>query len=333
MTMRILLLLAAATLARVASAQQDLPDLVVYTPTLAENAHEELKAILPADCTLQPADQCVDGPGTRKLLRFSVLALNRGTADLFLGTPTAGDPRFVYSSCHKHFHFESFARYELRARGGTTVVKTGQKRSFCVEDLRTDPEFPQARACAADVDCQGHGHCRNGVCMYDCTYQGIQPGRGDIYESNLDCQWIDTTDVPPGEYDLWVFLNTEQLLPESDYTNDAAMVPVTVGPAAGAPTPTLRVHAKKKVRVGKPLKIAWKTKLAGGADGISGYDVWLSRDGGTTFPELLATGITTRRLRWTATGAGTDAAVVRVDAWTKALVRGSATSGSLRIKP
>src|SRR5688572_23488717 len=258
--MRALVFLLLAGVARA----QGLPDLTVYAPVLAENAREELKTIAPDDCTLQPSDACVDGPGMRKLLRFSVLVLNRGTADLFLGTPSADDPLFVFSQCHDHFHFDSFARYELRPRGGTTAVKHGQKRSFCVEDLRTDPDAPFARPCTTDPDCEGHGQCANGVCQYNCDYQGIQPGRGDIYESNLDCQWIDTTDVAPGEYDLWVLLNTERLLPDADHGNDAATVPVTVGPPAGAPVPSVRVRVKKKAKVGRTLKIAWKTKLEGG---------------------------------------------------------------------
>jgi hypothetical protein len=321
-------------LAGVARAQ-GMPDLVLYTPALAENVHEELKPIALDSCTLQAADLCIDGPGLRKLLRFSVLALNRGTADLFVGTPTPDDPRFVYSDCHKHYHFESFARYELRTRGGAAVVKTGQKRSFCIEDLHTDPEAPFSRSCTSDLDCQGHGQCANGICQYNCLYQGIQTGRGDIYESSLDCQWVDTTDVPPGEYDLWVLLNTEQLLPESDYTNDAGMIPVTVGPAADAPLPVVHVRTKKKAKLGKTVKIAWKTKLTGGRDGLAGYDVWLSRDGGATFAELLATGLaaTTRKLRWTADGATTDTGVVKVIAWTKALARGQGTSHTLRIVP
>jgi hypothetical protein len=326
--MRLLAFLVLAGLARA----QGLPDLTVYAPVLAENAREELKTIAPGDCTLQPSDACVDGPGMRKLLRFSVLVLNRGTADLFLGTPSPDDPLFVFSQCHDHFHFESFAKYELRERGGATAVKGGQKRSFCVEDLRTDPEAPYARACTADPDCEGHGRCANGVCQYNCTYQGIQPGRGDIYESNLDCQWIDTTDVPPGDYDLWVMVNTEQLLPDSDHSNDAAMVPVTVGPAADAPVPGVKVRVKKKAKVGRTLKIAWKTKLAGGLADVAGYDVWLARDG-TTFAELLATGTTARKLRWPVAGAPSANAVVKVVAWTKALQRGSGTSRPLRIVP
>src|SRR6185369_4170475 len=99
------LLLALASLARAQGA-----DLVVHVPTLAENAREELKPIAVDDCTLQASDLCIDAPGLRKVLRFSVLALNRGTEDLFLGAPSTEDPRFVFSECHNHFHFESFAR-------------------------------------------------------------------------------------------------------------------------------------------------------------------------------------------------------------------------------
>jgi hypothetical protein len=329
--MRALVLLVLAVSVRLASAQ-GMPDLMVYVPALMENEHEELKSIGPDDCTLQPSDRCVDGPGLRKLLRFSVLVLNRGDADLFLGTPTAGDPRFVFSQCHNHFHFESFARYELRPRGGAVPIKLGQKRSFCIEDLRADPDDPKARACTSDADCDGHGKCANGVCQYNCTYQGIQPGRGDIYESNLDCQWIDTTDVAPGEYDLWVFVNTEGLLPESDLTNDSAMIPVTVGPAADAPVPTVKVRVKKKAKVGRPLKIAWKTKLAGGLSNVAGYDVFLARDG-VNFTELLATGVDAKKYKWTVAGAASQNAAIKIVAWTKALQRGSGTSRPLRIVP
>lgn len=322
------MLLALAAVARA----QGMADLIVHEGTLATNAREELKPIDVNSCTLQASDACIDKAGIRKVLRFSVLAVNRGTADLKLGSPV-GDPRFVFSQCHNHYHFESFARYELRALGTSTVVKSGRKRSFCIEDLRTDPDNPTAgRSCTTTAECDGHGECANGTCQYNCNYQGIQPGRADIYESNLDCQWIDTTDVPPGDYDLWVLLNTEQLLPESDYTNDSGHVQVTVGPAPGTPVPTVQVRTKKKARVGKVLKIAWKPKLKGGTKNLDAFDVWLARDG-VTFSELLVTNTSDRKLRWTVTGAPSDHAAIEVVAWTKAMAHGSGRSRPLRIVP
>ena len=81
--------------------------------------------------------------------------------------------------------------------------------------------------------------------------------------------------------------------------------------------------------------MGWKTKLRGGRKGIHGYDVWLSRDGGATFAELLATDLApnTRKLRWTVAGAPTDAAVVQVVAWTKELQRGRGSSRPAAIVP
>jgi IS5 family transposase len=97
----------------------------------------------------------------------------------------------------------------------------------------------------------------------------------------------------------------------------------------------VKVRAKKKVRLGKDLKIGWKLKLPGGRKNVAMYDAWISRDDGATFPELIATGLlgAAHSLKWTATGAATDQAVVKVVAWTKALQRAEGTSRTLRIVP
>ena len=43
----------------------------------------------------------------------------------------------------------------------------------------------------------------------------------DNYKNNIDCQWIDITDLKPGNYSMRVVVNTQRLVPESDYSNNA----------------------------------------------------------------------------------------------------------------
>src|SRR5206468_2128450 len=75
--------------------------------------------------------------------------------------PNGGE--FVYSACHMHYHFNTFARYELRQPGTSTVVTVGQKRSFCVEDTVQVSD-------SAPVDKK---YCCNSTCG---NLQGVQVG-------------------------------------------------------------------------------------------------------------------------------------------------------------
>ena len=331
-----------------AALAQPVANLTLDTQELAASVTYDLISKAPTDCVLQPADRCVDAPGARKLLRFSVFAINNGTADVFFGPPNLdaklpnGDPLFVYSACHGHYHFETFGRYELRVRGGTTPVKEGQKRSFCVEDTRPAPGAT-ARTCTTDDDCAGSGRCSQQqiphVCRYDCTYQGIQVGWGDLYPSTLDCQWIDVSDVAPGDYDVCVFLNTAHLIPESNYDDDSGCAPVTIdGPSTAHPAPTVKVRAprrKTKARVGRPLTIAWQKHIRGGVKHMKVQEVWFSPDGGTSY-QFIAGALAPGRhsYRWAVpSGSATDAAMIRVIVWSTDLQRGIGLSVPFRIAP
>ena len=61
---------------------------------------------------------------------------------------------------------------------------------------------------------------------YSCLRQGISRGWADVYTSDLPCQWIDVTDLPPGRYTLRLVVNPLRTLPESDYDNNLFTIDV-----------------------------------------------------------------------------------------------------------
>jgi hypothetical protein len=154
-------------------------------------------------------------PGERRLLRFSTETRNVGGADLVLGRPQNSPELFEFQECHGHYHFRGFAGYRLLDQQGA-VVRTGNKVSFCLEDVIPWDVWSPSWS------------------KYDCEEQGIQAGWADVYDSGLPGQWIDITGVPAGDYLLEVTINPDRILRESDYTNNSAVVPVTI-PAEQAP--------------------------------------------------------------------------------------------------
>ena len=180
-------------------------DLTIDAARLQSSMVIRTKVFKAGDCALVEA--CVNGSGKRKLLRFDVATPNIGNADLILGNP-ANNSLFVYSPCHGHYHFSDYANYDLLNANGSSVV-AGHKQAFCLEDFsRYDPAAGPAK--------------------YTCSNQGISVGWQDVYGSYLDCQWIDITDIQPGNYQLRVTINPLGKLTESTLTNNVATVPVKI---------------------------------------------------------------------------------------------------------
>ncbi|MCS6798666.1 MAG: lysyl oxidase family protein [Myxococcota bacterium] len=188
------------------------PDLWVDASRIEGNYTVRWEYFSMDHCAL--VERCVEAPGWRRLLRFDTWTPNTGEADMYLGPPTRYATHFEYSPCHDHYHFNTYARYFLLRRDGTVAAR-GHKQAFCLLDYYRYPGTDNRGA------------------IYDCGHQGIQRGWQDVYHASLDCQWVDVTDVPPGEYLLRIELNYAHELLERDYSNNAIEVPVTVPPDTG----------------------------------------------------------------------------------------------------
>lgn len=192
-------------------ASEPLPDLVLNSARLKDEILFDTINVDQHSCSV--VEQCVGGLGKRRLLRFSVEAINQGQATLVVPPPDEHPEQFHISSCHGHYHFDGFASYSLLDLGGKELVM-GRKQAYCMEDTR-------------QVDPGPNVACRK---QFSCSNQGIQAGWSDLYGNTLDCQWLDITDVPSGDYQIRVTLNPGRAFQEISFDNNTAVVPVHIPP-------------------------------------------------------------------------------------------------------
>ena len=159
---------------------------------------------------------CVTGYGTRYCITFSSKINNIGTLDYYIGSPSSQPGMFNTNNCHGHAHYEGYGDYRL-FDSANHLVPAGHKNGYCVIDL-----------------------C--GFGQYTCGNMGISTGCYDRYGAGTQCQWLDITDVPTGDYRVAVIINSKHLPDamghyEINFANNALQVCMHIEQHTGsAPT-------------------------------------------------------------------------------------------------
>ncbi len=250
-----------ASLSAGAPAQaQGLPDLIVRTDIMERQWVVRDEKLSPEFCSVIEGEVT---PGLRRLVRFTVMTANVGTADINIGDPRvhyqANDGLFEFASCHEHFHFRNYAIYEM-IDPRTGKVWKAAKRGFCMLDTDPNPAYlgeaprsPEYHSCGT---------------LTVAGNQGISHGWTDTYRFTLGGQYfvLDGGDgqpvVPAGDYIIRITANPPykatksdpcrfqdqnglcHALLESNYDNNAGEVLITIpdrpgktgiGPLAGTP--------------------------------------------------------------------------------------------------
>ncbi|KAL1137594.1 hypothetical protein AAG570_009292, partial [Ranatra chinensis] len=167
-----------------------LADLIIDADEIQRTAYLEdrqlyfLQCAMEENCVASSAYQLVAQQDsswhleTRRLLRFTAKITNIGT-DQF--RPHIPKHLWEFHQCHMHYHsMEVFATFDVLS-GGRRVAE-GHKASFCLEDNVCSHGVTPKFACANYGD------------------QGISVNCSDIYKHNIDCQWVDISDLEPGNY-------------------------------------------------------------------------------------------------------------------------------------
>ncbi len=126
--------------------------------------------------------------------------------------------RFENADDHNHYHLKNAAEYTLWNKEKTVQVAIAQKTEagFCLEDtLYAGGSGGQQYSASSNDFCWQDGALNPGTLV-----MGISPGYKDLYGAYLTYQWVNVSNVQPGEYNLASRVDPGNVIRESDETNN-----------------------------------------------------------------------------------------------------------------
>ncbi len=187
------------------------PDLVIVPESVKANVIT--RGFGPLDCDVQ--DGCI-AAGTNRILAISYDVANRGKEDVYLGDPTRS-PWAIRLKCRIDAYFWGMHRYILRD-GKNVIVKMAEPVEHCFRDDIKD---------AANAGPQ----------RFFCLFQGLQVGWAQSTIPELECHFLDVSDIPPGAYTLEILVDPWNRIAELNEANNSVKVPVVIDAECSGPPP------------------------------------------------------------------------------------------------
>jgi hypothetical protein len=170
--------------------------------------------------------------------------IRRSDGSSYVRRQVAGMLKFVVGSDHRHWHLLGIDRYELWTGDASRRLRRDRKQGFCLGDryrLFPDRRLPhQPRRPAFP------GFCGRDHPELTRMVEGITVGWGDSYFANIEGQYVDVTEIPPGGYLLVHRIRRDGLLELNPYNDvSCAAIELTAPAVADAP-PSVVVAAGGK---------------------------------------------------------------------------------------
>ncbi len=142
--------------------------------------------------------------------------------------PSSGEMIYVNADGHHHWHLQHVAKFSLWNADKTAEVAPAQKVGFCLDDSQHVEEgvgpIGPVYSSVGQAFCQRYNPDATSV------YEGISAGWRDVYPAGIAFQWVDVSDVLPGEYWIREDVNPEGVVKEAGGANAPAYSasPVTI---------------------------------------------------------------------------------------------------------
>ena len=134
----------------------------------------------------------------------------------------ASSAQLIYSSAdgHHHWHLQHAAKYSLWNAAKTAEVAPAQKAGFCLDDSQhVETSKGPSTPVYADNVAPFRDFCQQFKPNATTLFEGISPGWRDLYSRELAFQWVNASNVLPGEYWLREEVNAEGIVKETGGAN------------------------------------------------------------------------------------------------------------------
>lgn len=128
----------------------------------------------------------------------------------------------IWHAPHKHFHFDSFARYDLVPTDSDTVLRTSGKNSWCIVDTNVvDSSLDHYNPSTFNLFSSPLNACGTERTARWARLT-MSVGAGDLYSQSLPGQAFDITGLPNGMYRIRVTANPDARIGEASYANNVS---------------------------------------------------------------------------------------------------------------
>jgi hypothetical protein len=174
--------------------------------------------------------------------------------------PSSGEMFYVNADGHHHWHLQHVARYSLWNSAKSGEVAPAQKVGFCLEDSQRVENTGPTTPVYADSVPPFRDFCQQFRPNATSVYEGISPGWRDVYDKNLALQWVDISNVLPGDYFLREDVDPEGIVNETGGGEKVAYsAKYTIAGFDALPQSPASNGAEKKITLGAQAFPSWNT--------------------------------------------------------------------------